>query len=69
MCNLFIHSHVLHFAWDLIGMSPQESLTIDEYDSRVYGPVQLTGFLVATDTSSKTHLTRVDMESLTNAFE
>ena len=69
MCNLFIHSHVLHFVLDLIRMSPQESLTIDEDDARVHGPVQLTGFLVATDTSSKTHLTRVDLETLTRAFE
>lgn len=69
MCNLFIHSHVLHFAWELIGMSPQESLTIDEDDPRVYGPVQLGGFYVATDTSSKTHLTRVGLESLTSAFD
>lgn len=69
MCNLFIHSHVLHFAWDLIGMSPEESLTIDEDDPRVHGPVQLSGFFVATDTSSKTHLTLVDLESLTSAFE
>ena len=69
MCNLFVHSHVLHFAWDLIGMSPQESLTIDEDDPRVEGPVHLTGFYVATDTTSKTHLTRVDLDTLTDAFE
>ncbi len=69
MCNLFIHSHVLHFAWELIDMSPEKSLTIDENDPSINGPVQLSGFFVATDISSKTHLTRVDLESLTSAFE
>lgn len=30
MCSLFIHGYVLHFAWEFMGLSPQEFLTMDD---------------------------------------
>lgn len=69
MCNLFVHSHVLHFAWDLVGISVEEANLLGEDDSRLNGPVTLGGFYVATDISSRTHLTRVDLDTVTDRFE
>lgn len=68
MCNLFIHSHVLHFAWDLVGMTIQESYELEEDDPRIGGPVELGGFYVSTDISGE-ELFRVDIETLADSFE
>lgn len=68
MCNLFIHSHVLHFAWDLVGLSLQEANTLEEDDPRISGPIRLGGFYVTTDTR-KNELVRVDVETLADSFE
>lgn len=69
MCNLFVHSHVLHFAWDLQGISVEKANLLEEGDPRSDGPVFLGGFYVATDTSSKTHLTRVELHTVADSFE
>lgn len=69
MCNLFVHSHVLHFAWDLAGISVEEASILQEDDPRLSGPVTLGGFYVATDTSSRTHLTRVELDTVADSFE
>lgn len=69
MCNLFIHSHVLHFAWDLIGVDHEEANNLAEADPRLEGPVTLGGFYVATDIGSRSHLTRVDLEVVANSFD
>lgn len=69
MCNLFVHSHVLHFAWDLESVKSEEQSELKEDDARLEGPLELGGFFVATDTTSKTHLTRVDLDVLANSFE
>lgn len=69
LCNLFVHSHVLHFAWDLAGISPHETAQLKDDDPRLDGPIGLGGFYVATDKGSTTHLTRVDLDVLTDEFE
>lgn len=69
MCNLFIHSHILHFAWDLKDVRSEAQAGLEEGDVRLEGPVVLGGFFVATDTTSKTHLTRIDIDVLANSFQ
>lgn len=68
MCNLFIHSHVFHLAWDLTGMSIEETHALEENDPRLNGPIQLGGFYVATD-QSKDQLIRLELETLASSFE
>lgn len=68
MCNLFIHSHVLHFAWDLIGLRLEEANTLQEGDPRIQGPIRLGGFYVTTDII-KDKFVRVDIETLIESFE
>ncbi|MEX3529837.1 hypothetical protein [Corynebacterium xerosis] len=68
MCNLFIHSHVFHLAWDLTGMSIEEARALEENDPRLNGPIRLGGFYVTTD-QSKDQLIRLELETLTSRFE
>lgn len=62
ICNLFVHSLILRFAWALEGMPFSDWWAVDESDPRAeLTPTELAGWLVASDTSSRQHLTLVPL--------
>ena len=69
MCNLFVHSHVFNLAWDLTDLDLEATLKLNQDDPRLEeGPFELGGFYVATDQTSHTHLTRVELKQVTQCF-
>lgn len=65
ICNLFIHSLILRFAWTLEGLPFSDWCALDESDPRVEStPTELAGWLVASDKSSGKHLTLVPLPEL-----
>lgn len=68
LCNLFMHSLVLKFAWTFEDLEWAESWALGEDDPRIDSPVNLAGFLVATDKSSGERVTLVQVHELVRIF-
>ena len=65
VCNLFVHSFVLCFAWTLQGLSVSDWWSLDENDARTeQPPSELAGWLIASDRSSTHHLTLVPLPEI-----
>lgn len=65
VCNLFVHSFVLCFAWTLQGLSVSDWWSLDENDARTEQPPgELAGWLIASDRSSTHHLTLVPLPEI-----
>lgn len=62
VCNLFVHSLIVRFAWTLEGLSLSDWWALDESDPRAErAPDELAGWLVASDRSSAQHLTFIPL--------
>ena len=65
VCNLFVHSLIMRFAWTLESMAFGDWWALDQSDPRVECiPDELAGWLVASDKSSTQHLTFVPLREL-----
>lgn len=65
VCNLFIHSLIMRFAWTLESLALGDWWALDESDPRVEcTPDELAGWLVASDKSSTQHLTFIPLREL-----
>lgn len=70
LCNLFIHSLIFRFAWTFEGLEWPDYWALSADDPRCVagGPTKFAGLLVATDKSSRQHLTLVDVSELVRIF-
>lgn len=65
LCNLFVHSLILRFAWTLKGMEFHNWWCLNENDpQKSILPNELAGWLVASDKSSAQHLTLAPLPEL-----
>jgi len=65
VCDLFVHSFVLCFAWTLQGLSVSDWWSLDENDPRTeQSPSETVGWLIASDRSSTHHLTLVPLPEI-----
>ena len=65
LCNLFVHSLILRFAWTLKGMEFHNWWCLNENDpQKSILPNELAGWLVASDKSSTQHLTLAPLAEL-----
>lgn len=70
LCNLFVHSLIFRLAWTLDGLSWPNYWALSADDPRCEAtPTEFAGLLVATDKSSKQHLTLVGVAELVRIFQ